>query len=356
MAVAVLLVMLAAAPGTLGETTRAMMVDAFLGVSSFVAAALLLLYGLERVLGFDLARTMREARGGQVPLAALLGAMPGCGGAVVVVAAYAAGNVGFGALVATLVATMGDAAFLLLARRPDAAAVVLPVALVVGTLSGWLVDARGIAPKTKKVSGDAPPPSVGRTRPRDLRLLAVVLPGLALGIVALTGRDPEALVGATAVTAVGLVGTLVCLGLWATSPLKAMAHPCDSPVTRTAEEASFVAVWIIAAFLAYEYAVVFAGLDLAPLFATVAPALPAIAIAIGFIPGCGPQILVATLYVNGVLPFSALIGNALANDGDALFPAIALEPRAALWATLYSALPALAVAYAFELLAPGFLH
>ena len=44
---------------------------------------------------------------------------------------------------------------------------------------------------------------------------------------------------------------------------------------------------------------------------------------------------------------SAPLGNAISNDGDALFPAIALAPRAAVMATLYSAIPALLVAYAY---------
>jgi hypothetical protein len=56
------------------------------------------------------------------------------------------------------------------------------------------------------------------------------------------------------------------------------------------------------------------------------------------------------------LPFAALIGNAISNDGDALFPAIALNPRAALIATGYSAIPALVVAYGFYILAPGFMN
>ena len=54
------------------------------------------------------------------------------------------------------------------------------------------------------------------------------------------------------------------------------------------------------------------------------------------IPGCGPQILVASLHVGGVLPFSAQIGNSIANDGDALFPAIALAPASALYPTCIS--------------------
>jgi len=84
--------------------------------------------------------------------------------------------------------------------------------------------------------------------------------------------------------------------------------------------------------------------------------LPLIAIAVGFVPGCGPQVLVATLYVNGAIPFAALIGNAISNDGDALFPAIALNPKAAMLATVYSAVPALIVAYGFYFLAPGFMN
>ncbi|MEM7654104.1 MAG: putative manganese transporter, partial [Pseudomonadota bacterium] len=64
-------------------------------------------------------------------------------------------------------------------------------------------------------------------------------------------------------------------------------------------------------------------------------------------PGCGPQIIVTTLYVNGLIPMSAQMGNALSNDGDALFPAMALAPKAAVVATAYSAVPALIVAYSW---------
>ena len=86
--------------------------------------------------------------------------------------------------------------------------------------------------------------------------------------------------------------------------------------------------------------VAFGGLDIQAWFDVLAPIVPLMAVVIGFIPGCGPQILVTTFYLNGVIPFSALLGNAIANDGDALFPAIAINPRAAVWATVYSAIPA----------------
>ena len=75
------------------------------------------------------------------------------------------------------------------------------------------------------------------------------------------------------------------------------------------------------------------------------PLVPAAAILVGFIPGCGPQIMVTSLYLAGSIPLSAQLGNAIANDGDALFPAIAVAPKAAVAATLYSAIPAILVAY-----------
>ena len=77
------------------------------------------------------------------------------------------------------------------------------------------------------------------------------------------------------------------------------------------------------------------------------PFLPILAILFGFLPGCGPQIVVATVYLYGYIHVSADLGNAISNDGDALFPAIALAPKAAILATFYSAFPAIIVAYSY---------
>ena len=63
-------------------------------------------------------------------------------------------------------------------------------------------------------------------------------------------------------------------------------------------------------------------------------------------PGCGPQVLVTTMYLAGIVPLSAQIGNAISNDGDALFPAIAIAPKVAVVATIYSAVPAIIISTA----------
>jgi len=354
--VSLIIIFLAMMPSDLGVLTRSLITDAFVQVSVFVAATLLLFYGAERLFHFDIGASLKNARAFQVPLAALLGATPGCGGAVVVVAAYSSGNVGFGAVVATLTATMGDAAFLLIATRPDAAVVVLPLSFVVGILSGWMVDRYNLIDLTPKSTGSCEfAPLIGKTRARDLGYLAVAAPGLIFGGAQLLQIDITELFHIP-VQWIALTGTALGLFIWSTSALHAMTNANDSPVTRMAEETSFISVWVIGAYLAYDYAAHYAGLDIPALFGSVAPLLPLIAILIGFIPGCGPQVLVSTLYINGVVPFAALVGNAISNDGDALFPAIALEPRAAIYATAYSAIPALIVGYAFYLFAPGFMN
>ena len=354
--VALALLIAASLPGTAGELTRSVLVDAYVQVSVFVAATLLILYGSERLFGYNIGRALRSSRYFQVPLASILGAMPGCGGAIVVVTAYTTGNVRFGAVVATLVATMGDAAFLLIAARPDAAIIALPLALIAGTLTGLAVDRWVAAPRRPhKRAPIEIAPRIGALRWRDVvfcLLAALTLPG---GLILLTGyaiRPPFE----TILSLLAILGVASCAAIWACSPVRNITHPDDEPMSRCTEETSFISIWVFGAFLAYEYAVEFSGLNLETLFATVAPLLPLIAIIIGLIPGCGPQVLVTTLYINGLVPFSALLGNMISNDGDALFPAIALDARAAVLATVYSTVPALILAYSFFWLAPGFLN
>ncbi len=349
------LVALALAPGELGEMTRGLMQDAFVQVSAFVAATLLLFYGVEKIFRFEMGTAMGQARRMQVPIAALLGATPGCGGAVVVVAAYASGKVSFGAVVATLTATMGDAAFLLIATRPDAAIVLLPIQFTAGILTGWLID-RYVAVDYRPKGGACEiAPRIGKTRLRDVAYLVAATPGLIVGGAQIGSVSLDHVLGMP-VAWFALAGVFTGLAIWAISPLAAMTNPADGPVTRMAEETSFISVWVIIAYLAYDYLAAYAGLDLKALFMSIAPILPLVGAAVGFIPGCGPQVLVATLYVNGAIPFSALLANAISNDGDALFPAIALAPKAAIMATVFSTIPALIVAYGLYFFAPGFLN
>ena len=100
----------------------------------------------------------------------------------------------------------------------------------------------------------------------------------------------------------------------------------------------------------FELIIYYTAFDLKSVFDSYVFLTPLIAVLIGFIPGCGPQIIITSTYLMGIIPLSAQIGNAISNDGDALFPVLAISPKVGLIATLYSAVPAIIVSYGYLLI------
>ncbi len=353
--------------------------DAFLQVTVFVAATLAIFYSLEAWFKIDAAGLLAKHKTWQVPIAAGLGALPGCGGAIMVITQYIRGGISFGSVVAVLTATMGDAAFLLLAQKPTIGASIFIIGWLTGIFSGYIVDAVHGAnflryPAGKKQSSYNA--SIRRVdSPFWLGLWALFLiPGLIFGGFVAFQTDTAAIFGTSNgvqnVVWIGLIGAIISLLLWGVvSPLRQNADAKvpskesslfgwasastgrlgDAP-QRVAGDTCFVTVWVVFAYLIYELGVYFLDIDLKILFQVWGPLIPMIAVVIGFIPGCGPQIVVATMYLNGLVPLSAELGNAISNDGDALFPAIAMAPMAAIIATIYSAVPAIILAYTYYFL------
>ena len=345
LAVLLVLVIYSLFPGKLGEITRLSLFDAYIQVTVFVAATLLLFFSLEHFFKIDVGILMKKGDIWQVPMASFLGALPGCGGAVVVITAFARGNIRLGAMVAALIATMGDAAFLLLAKEPTTYIRLIGISMFAAIVSGWLVDrfhqGELYSSEVKNIKNI----KIGELRIRDKLFMSLAAPGLILGILQLAQINISEL--GIIIFSLGVFGALFSIAVWAISPINAVSSSGDHPFTRSSEETSFVTIWVIAGFLAYEYAYAFFGLDLEVLAEAALIFLTLLAVLVGFIPGCGPQVLVTTLYLNGIIPFAALIANSISNDGDALFPAIALTPKMAVIATLYSGIPALIISYIF---------
>ncbi|MEC8121295.1 MAG: putative manganese transporter [Pseudomonadota bacterium] len=332
--------------------------DAYLQVSTFVAATFLIIYGLERALNIDATAMLRRDTIWQVPVAAGLGALPGCGGAIIVVTQYVTGRLSFGGVVAALTATMGDAAFLLIAQEPLTGLAMVVLGFGVGTLSGWIINAihggdflRGSATRpdaeVDAEHDDASTPLLDRI------WLIILAPGMVLAALVAFQVDVDVMFATEMLeqpaTLLGVVGGVlaVCMRLAPRFGIRGDAafSAGGGLVRRTISDTNFVTVWVIFAYLVFELSVYFLGLDLKALFDGWALITPMIAILLGFLPGCGPQVLVTTMYLSGIIPLSAQIGNALSNDGDALFPAIAIAPKVAIVATLYSAVPAIILAY-----------
>ncbi|HDL17965.1 MAG TPA: selenocysteine protein [Bacteroidetes bacterium] len=71
-------------------------------------------------------------------LSSFLGVIPGCFGSFMSVTMYFHGLIGFGALVGTMVATSGDAAYVMLSMFPEIALILFLLLFILGIVFGWL--------------------------------------------------------------------------------------------------------------------------------------------------------------------------------------------------------------------------
>ena len=343
--------------------------DAYLAVSVFVAGTLALVFAAERAFKTDLGAWLQKYQRWQVPAAALLGAFPGCGGAIIAITQYTRGYLSFGGVVATLTATMGDAMFLLLAREPQTAVGILALAIIVGTISGYIVDAihgPGFMRSKKSNTSDKTAPrnydqrnSATNLSQTERLWITLIVPGVVMGLLGAFQVDVDEWLTqwttASPALLLGISGAVLAVAMWVRQGGEQTTQGCDNREQCQVQQPSmaqsvmrttnFVTAWVVFAFVGYEVLIAATGVNLANAFSVWGPLVPAIAVLIGFVPGCGPQLLVTSFYLSGAIPLSAQLANAMANDGDALFPAIAAAPKAAMVATLYSAIPALIVGY-----------
>ena len=343
-----------------GDVVRQALIDAYLQVSVFVGFTLFVFIGMDTLTRFNITYVLDKTKKFHVVMASLLGALPGCGGAIVVVTQYIQGRISFGSLVAVLTATMGDAAFLLLAAEPFTGLFIFALGAGVGALTGYIVD---------KIHGDSYLQGNSKLKVEFEKLkktfvskfnifwTLIFLPGFIIGLFVAFQQDLDQILkipeGFSLVASLGLAGAILSIFMWSLNPLSDFQCSTDRTrnlLSRVVDTTNFVTTWVICGFLVFEIFMYITSYDLKIFFDIWLPFVPLMAIFFGFLPGCGPQIVVTTFYLNGFIPLSAEIGNAISNDGDALFPAIALAPKAAIIATLYSAIPAFIFAYGYMFL------
>jgi hypothetical protein len=384
-------------------------VDAFLSVGTWVALMLLVFGWLEVRTAGGIVRGMRKFRRWQPVFGALLGVSPGCGGAIFMMPLFVNGTVTFGTVVATLLATMGDSSWVIFSRLPGHALVIHGISFAVGIGTGYLVDALGIgknllkgreaeamAAVTEQVQrGDVcllpgfehtEPPGMEAAlhrkthiRPKSLfyrithnlfwLVWGLFLAGFVLTLLTQMLQIPaetvDGWIGFPLFDVLGVVGAVVCLAwmVFARKFLRDDTHEEDEEKAQSfremlihnAEDTAFVVVWVTAAYFAFYAFNAWSGVDITALVRAAGPLAVIGGAVIGLIPGCGPQIVVTTLFIQGMIPFSVLIANVLSQDGDALFPLLSLHKKSALAATLVTTVPAIVVGLAFHYLLPGFM-
>ena len=391
--------------GEIFEIIVISMRDAFLAVTVFVAAMVLLFSWLQYITAGRFVSWIRENKRLQPAIGALMGLTPGCGGAIIVMPMYARGYVTYGTVIATLIATLGDAAFVLIGAVFQDSAFITPViavhntSFIVGVVWGYGVDSLEVTPSSPlgrlgpKLGSEEPlgeevaremegRDSVIEDMPREVpdglgyRIIhqgyrvwwIVTAVGLCLAILLLIwyAQDPEyapELVWDPTtrdglVTWVGFIGTSLSIILYVSSKnflgddteatIGDKLNSLDETLVHAASETAFVTFWVLIAYLAFEFGMIASGISEADLAENGAGAGAVIvAAAVGLIPGCGPQIIAISAYVEGVISFPALVANAISQDGDALFPLLVRHKVASIWATIHTTLPAIIVGFAF---------
>ena len=369
--------------------------DAFLAVTVFVAAMVFLFSWLQYATSGRFVEYIRRKKKLQPVIGALMGLTPGCGGAIVMMPMYARGYVSYGTVLATLIATLGDSAFILIGAAITDSSFVAPliavhaISFVTGVSWGYLVDMTGTTPH--KPLGRFGP-SVGQepieAEPSNEVLLedlpreepgglgykilhqgyllwwSVTLLGLIFAILLLvwSGQDPdyglELSYDPTTmdgfITWIGLIGTSLSVILyisqknWIGDDTEATIgdklHSMRETMIHSASETAFVTFWVMIAYLAFEFGMLFSGISEQSMSSYGDGFIAVITVSIiGLIPGCGPQIIVITAYTKDIISFPALAANAISQDGDALFPLLVRHKAASLWATIHTTIPAIIV-------------
>lgn len=110
-------------------------------VSGLVVVMMMLIESMNITSHGDFFSGLRRSRAGQILVSAALGAVPGCMGGFASVSLYTHGIISFGALIAMMIASSGDEAFVMFAMMPDQAWWISLVLLGLAIAFGFLVDA-----------------------------------------------------------------------------------------------------------------------------------------------------------------------------------------------------------------------
>lgn len=277
---------------------------------------------------------IKNRRVGQVLLSAALGAIPGCMGGFASVSLYTHGLISFGALIAMMIASSGDEAFVMLAMFPGKSAWIFLILFVIAVVVGLLVDlfhSKYDGCHSMNVHDEDREPKHEHRHERHygwqriVMFLGILLFMCALLTGWLEGDEPDAVSGGFnllsedwmywlfAALSLCVLGVLLFAGdhfvvehLWE----HIVCHHLPSIFLWT-----FGTILIIGVLMSY--------LDVSTWISDNTILMILLAAAIGIIPESGPHLLFVSLYAAGVVPLPVLMASCISQDGHASLPLLA---------------------------------
>ena len=296
---------------------------------------------------------LRQHRFGQVVLGAGLGIIPGCMGGFAAVSMYSHKLLSFGALIAMMIASSGDEAFVMLAMIPKEALILGAVLFVVAILAGWIVylftkkndpksacceDGFQIHHEEHHHGEVNEKPSLKNLKHASAERIALLL-GVVIFIIALAfgllehdhEHEHEA---AETLSHIDIfdeywmnlffsVVSLIVVWFIAT----ANEHVVKEHLWEHVVKKHFLNIflWTFGALLLITIGLHY--FDISAWISTNMPWMILLAVLVGIIPESGPHMLFVTLFATGTIPFSVLLASSISQDGHASLPLLAESKR-----------------------------
>ena len=343
---------------------------------------------------------LKKTKVGQVVFGALLGSIPGCIGGFATVSLYTHKMFSFGALIAMMIASSGDEAFIMLAMIPEKALLIFTILFVVAVAAGIITDqisdrlhSRKCHKSDHSECGEASDCAEGYAihdevhsnckhqhheeaikRHYGWKRISMLV-GLAIFIAALAGgklgHDHSAHTGSHShdhscthdhgetcthshtedktfdllsedwmnVLFAGLsIYVLVVL-------LFASDHFVEDHLWNHIIRRHLLAIflWTAGVLLVVGIGLQYVSID--KWISKNTALMIILATLIGIIPESGPHMIFVTLYATGLIPLPVLLASSISQDGHSSLPLIAESRKSFLWAKLINCAVALAVGF-----------
>ena len=307
---------------------------------------------------------LHQNRFGQVVLGAGLGIIPGCMGGFAAVSMYSHKLLSFGALIAMMIASSGDEAFVMLAMIPKEALLLMVILFVVAIAVGLLVDRFSKPHPHHHQEGcdegyqihEEESETVEKSSFRHMKhasaerialLLGVILFIVALAFGMLEHEHEEAvhtqlnIFNENWMNLIFAIISLFVVWFIATAGEHIIKEHLWEHIIRKHFLSIFL--WTFGALFVIQVGLHY--FDLEQLISENIPWMILLAVLVGIIPESGPHLLFVTLFATGTVPFSVLLASSISQDGHASLPLLAESKRSFLKAKIVNVLVAAVVGY-----------
>ncbi len=264
----------------------------------------------------------------QIIVAALLGIIPGCMGAFTVVSLYIHRMMGLAGLVAVMIATSGDEAFVMFALFPGKAFLLNGILFIIAVIAGWIVQISGrknaaigahgfVVHKQEYCKCFSRTEVIPQLKALSFERAILLLFTLVIVLLLIAGGIGHKEWNWEKITF--LTGIMFLFFVFATVPehflkVHLYKHVIKKHLLR-------IFLWTWGAFLLLHF--VQTNQLVSNLIHENLYSVLLIAVLIGMIPESGPHLVFVTMFSQHLIPFSILLTNSIVQDGHGMLPLLA---------------------------------